>query len=61
MNDPDLIGAATAADILGLSVATINRMAADGHLPTAGKLPGRTGAHIFTRAAIVAHAERAAA
>jgi len=37
-----------AAEILGLSRATINRQAAAGSIP-ATKLPGRTGAFIFDR------------
>ena len=52
--ETDLIGAAEAAEILGVSVATINRMAANGTLPTAAKLHGRTGAHIFNRATVEA-------
>ena len=52
--ETDLIGAAEAAEILGVSVATVNRMAANGTLPTAAKLHGRTGAHIFNRATVEA-------
>jgi len=40
-----------AAEILGLSRATINRQAAAGNIP-ATKLPGRTGAFIFDRETI---------
>ena len=54
--DTDLIGATEAAELLGVHVATINRLAAEHTIPTAAKLPGRTGAHIFHRADILAYA-----
>lgn len=54
----ELIGAQTAAEILSLSVAQVNRLAADGQLPTATKLPGRTGAYVFTREAVTAYAAK---
>lgn len=44
----DVIGAAEAARLLGVSKATVNRRAAAGQL-TAVKMPGLTGAHLFDR------------
>ncbi|NIL76775.1 hypothetical protein RhoFasB10_02902 [Rhodococcus sp. B10] len=44
----DVIGAAEAARLLGVSKATVNRRAAAGQL-TAHKMPGVTGAHLFDR------------
>lgn len=35
------------AERLGKSVATVKRMAADGRLPYAVKVPGDTGAYLF--------------
>ena len=35
------------AERLGKDVATVKRMAADGRLPVAAKVPGRTGAYLF--------------
>lgn len=46
-------GVAETARILGKSRATVKRWAADGTIP-AGKLPGKTGAYLFDRAAIQA-------
>ena len=40
------------AERLGKSVATVNRMAADGRLPYAVKVPGETGAYLFDPADI---------
>ena len=37
--DTDLIGATEAAELLGVHVATINRLAAEHTIPTAAKLP----------------------
>lgn len=38
-----------AAEILGWSTTTMHRRIADGTLPVAQKLSGRTGAYIFRR------------
>ena len=43
----DLLTAAEVAERLGKTVATVNRMAADGRIPTAHKLPGIRGARLF--------------
>lgn len=51
----DLIGTSVAAGILGLSTATVNRLAASGVIPTAYKTAGRNGAHIFNRADVEAY------
>ena len=58
--DPDLITVAEAADLLNCHRSTIARYVAAGTLE-ATKLPGRTGAYLFDRAAVEAlAAERAA-
>ena len=51
----ELLTTAQVSELTGLSVTHINRMALDGRLPIAQKLPGRTGAYLFDRAAIQAH------
>jgi excisionase family DNA binding protein len=40
------------AEQLGVSIATVNRMAKDGRLTPALKMPGRTGAFVFLRAQV---------
>lgn len=49
MADPDerIINVAEAAEILGVSIATVARWAESGKLPAIRKLPGRTGVWIF--------------
>jgi excisionase family DNA binding protein len=42
-----LIGTTGAADVLGVSLRTVKRMAIDGELPVHQKLPGQTGAYLF--------------
>ena len=42
------------AERLGKSIATVKRMAADGRLPYAVKVPGDTGAYLFDPADIEA-------
>jgi len=44
----DLIGAADAAERLGVSRAHLTRLVRRGALPTAGKMPGATGAYVFS-------------
>lgn len=46
---PDLVGTAQAAEILGVSVATVNRWALSGRLEPVVEIPGRTGARLFLR------------
>lgn len=53
-----LIGTAAAARRLGVSVATVNRWAATGVLPTAAKGDGRTGARMYRSSDVDALAER---
>jgi len=61
MHQREPIGVADAARILGYSIAHTKRLALKGDVPTIGKLPGRTGAYLFDRAAVEAlAAERAA-
>lgn len=43
----DLLTTAQVARILGVSVATVNRWADSGELPTAFKAPGLRGARLF--------------
>lgn len=51
---PQLVSTNEAAQILNYHVATINRMVAAGKLTPALKLPGKTGAYLFSRADIEA-------
>ena len=44
--------ASEAAGVLGVSVATVKRMAADGRLPHVVKVPGETGAYLFDPAVV---------
>jgi excisionase family DNA binding protein len=55
------IGAATAAEVVGVSVETITRAARSGQLPYVLKMPGPTGAYLFTREAVEAYAQERAA
>lgn len=52
--DDDLITAAEAGIILGKTPRTIARMAGDGTVLPAHKLPGLTGAYLFRRADVEA-------
>jgi len=53
----DLIGTDEAAQLLGVSKPTVKRRARAGLLTVAVKMPGQTGAYLFHRADIEAHAE----
>lgn len=46
---PETVTTAQAADLLGKSVATINRMVLLGRITPHLKLPGKTGAYLFDR------------
>lgn len=50
MSKPDLLTTADVAQILGVNVRTVNRMADDGRLRVAVKLPGLRGPRLFDRA-----------
>lgn len=50
----DTLTTAQAAELLGKSVATVNRMVLLGRLAPAAKLPGKTGAYLFDRTQIEA-------
>ena len=50
--DNNLIGAHEAAELLGVSVATVKRLAATGTIPTEGK---PSGAWVFSREAVLNH------
>lgn len=47
MTQETYLTAGEAAERLGVTVATVNRMAAQGKIPTAHKLPGVRGARLF--------------
>lgn len=46
---PETVTTAQAAELLGKSVATINRMVLLGRITPHLKLPGKTGAYLFDR------------
>lgn len=48
----DLIGSREAAQILGVSVPTLNRRAVAGDIPAEQRTPGRRGVRMFDRALI---------
>ena len=45
----DLIPTTEVAELLDVSVATVNRWAAEGQLKPRHEMPGRTGARLFSR------------
>lgn len=49
MTNPDIINAAEAAEILGISIRAVQHRITRGTL-AAQKLPGRTGAYVLDRA-----------
>ena len=49
---PKLIGAARAAQVLGVDRSTLSRMVRMGAVPVAMQLPGRTGTRLFDPAEI---------
>ena len=53
MSQPDLIGTTEAAELLGVSRATVKRLATTGVLPVANRLPGATGALLYRRADVL--------
>lgn len=54
MSQSELLGVSEAAEIVGVSIATIKRAAVAGALPVALKMPGATGAYLFHRADVEA-------
>ncbi|MGX7679110.1 helix-turn-helix domain-containing protein [Jatrophihabitans sp. DSM 45814] len=52
VNRSDLAATAEVAEILGRSVATVNRWAKDGKLRPVAKAPGIRGPYLFDRAEI---------
>ena len=60
MAETDLLATVQVARILRVSVATVNRMAKDGRLEVAHKLPGLRGAQLFARSSVEALREVAA-
>ena len=61
MSGSELMGVTEAAQLLGVSKATVKRAALAGTLITAHKLPGFSGAYLFTREAVEAYAQERAA
>lgn len=59
MQHDDLIPTAETARILGKSVATINRWAAERKLVPAIEMPGEKGARLFRRSDVLALAQPA--
>jgi excisionase family DNA binding protein len=57
----DLLTTAQVAEVLGVSVPTVNRMANDGRLTPAQKLPGQTGSHLFDPEVVAAYREKTVA
>lgn len=49
VSSSDLIGTADAAEIMGVSVRTVKRLAQIGELPHHTKMPGSSGAYLFLR------------
>jgi len=52
-----IVGSAYASRKLGISIDTLHRRIEAGEVEPAGKLPGKTGAYIFNKAAIDALAK----
>ena len=50
---PDLLSTSEAADLLGMSVRKVQRLAQAGKLPYVRQLPGPTGAYLFDRAVLL--------
>lgn len=60
-HEGNLATTAEVAELLGVSVATVNRRADKGLLPVVAKAPGVRGARLFDRAAVEALANASAA
>ena len=54
-NGGDFLTTAQVSELTRLSVTHVNRLALEGKLPVAQKLPGRTGAYLFRRDDVEAH------
>lgn len=54
MAEPDLVSTQEASDILGKSVATVNRLAANGSLAVAAQVSGIRGARFYRRSDVEA-------
>jgi predicted DNA-binding transcriptional regulator AlpA len=51
-----LISTSEVAALLGIDPRTVQRRAESGDIPTAGKLPGATGAYLFNEADVLREA-----
>lgn len=49
----DLLSTGQVADLLNVSVATVNRWASDGEIPVAHSMPGRTGPRLYERRVVI--------
>lgn len=54
MDQDELIATREVAERLGVSIATVNRMAKDGRLPPAARAPGLRGAQLYDPAKVEA-------
>lgn len=61
MDQPDLVSTSEAKDIIGCSIATVNRHAAAGRLPIAKQIDGIRGARLYHRADVEALRDEMAA
>lgn len=50
-----LLTSSEVSRLLRVSLSTVARMASDGRLPVAQRLPGPRGAHLFARATVDAY------
>ncbi len=57
MSSSELLSTSEAARLLGVTVATVNRWAQTGALAPEHKLPGTTGARLFSRPDVEAFAD----
>lgn len=56
VSQPDQLTTRDVVEILGVSRATVKRMATDGRLPYLLKVPGDTGAYLFDRRTVERYA-----
>ena len=61
MADADRMTTEQVARRLGVTIRTVVRMAADGRLPVAFKVPGRTGTYLFDPQVVEMYARQLAA
>jgi excisionase family DNA binding protein len=59
MADADRMTTSQVAERLGVTIRTVVRMAVDGRLPAAFKVPGKTGTYLFDRQVVEMFARQA--